>query len=635
MDTLKLAIVGHVDHGKSTLVGRLLHETDALPEGKVRSVQAMSEKRGMPFEWAFVIDAMQAERDQGITIDTTQIRFKSDKRNYVLIDAPGHRQFLKNMVSGAASADAVVLVVDAHEGVQDQTRRHAYLLRLLGIPQVVVAVNKMDLAGYRESRFDEVKQEVADYLRSIEVKNFSFVPVAAREGANLKIRGAEMAWYDGPTLLEALDALPQPVPAADLPLRLWVQDVYKFDERRIVAGRIESGRLRVGDTLLFSPSNASARVASIESWNTPAPAEAQAGCSVGFTLDEDIFVERGQVASHPERAPTATNAFRARVFWLGRRPLAAGAQYRLRHGCAETLAVIERVESVIDTNTLEAAAAERVAGGAIAEVIVRLRGLLAVDDRAQHPVTGRFVLVDGHQIVGGGTVSTGGFAAQPQSAAPKSANLFHTEHRVLPVDRARMNGHRGGILWFTGLSGAGKSTLAVELERLLFRKGRQVYLLDGDNVRHGLNKDLGFSPQDRTENIRRVGEVAALMAEAGMIVISAFISPYRLDRDRLRAAHPEVFHEVYINASLEVCESRDVKGLYKRARAGQIPEFTGISAPYEPPIAPELEIRSGEWPVARCIAELALYVQKSFVAPALERAATAPSGKRAVQAVQA
>ncbi len=625
MNTLKLAIVGHVDHGKSTLVGRLLHETDALPEGKVRAVQAMSEKRGMPFEWAFVIDAMQAERDQGITIDTTQIRFKSDHRNYVLIDAPGHRQFLKNMVSGAASADAVVLVVDAHEGVQEQTRRHAYLLRLLGVPRVVVAVNKMDLARYEEKRFAEVKGEVAAYLRSIAIEDVLFVPVAAREGANLKLRSADMPWYQGPTLLEALDALPQPKDAAELPLRMWVQDVYKFDERRIIAGRVESGRLRVGDTLLFSPSNASARVASIESWNAAAPAEATAGVSVGVTLDEDIFVERGQVASHPQAAPLATNAFRARIFWLGRRPLAAGVQYRLRHGCAETLAVIERVERIVDTTTLEAAAGSEVAGGAVAEVLVRLRGLLAVDDRAQHPVTGRFVLLEGSEIVGGGTVSTEGFA-QRQAAAPKSANLFHTEHRVLPADRARMNGHRGGILWFTGLSGAGKSTLAVELERLLFRKGCQVYLLDGDNVRHGLNADLGFSPQDRTENIRRVGEVAALMAEAGMIVISAFISPYRLDRDRVRAAHPEVFHEIYINASLEVCESRDVKGLYRKARAGQIPEFTGISAPYEAPVAPELEIRSGEWPVARCLAELALYVQRTLNAPTPARAAQpAPS----------
>jgi len=278
MKNLKLVIVGHVDHGKSTLVGRLLHETGALPDGKVQAVKAMSEKRGMPFEWAFVIDAMQAERDQGITIDTTQIRFKTAARDYLLIDAPGHKQFLKNMVSGAAGADAVVLVVDAHEGVQDQTRRHAYLLRLLGIRRIIVAVNKMDLVGYAEQRYQQVRRDVAAYLRSIGVDalDITFVPLAAREGENLRSRSA-MPWYEGRTLLEALDAVPQPVAATDLLLRLTVQDVYKFDERRIIAGRIESGSLHVGDTLLFSPINASARVASIEAWNAPAPAKAGVG----------------------------------------------------------------------------------------------------------------------------------------------------------------------------------------------------------------------------------------------------------------------------------------------------------------------------------------------------------------------
>ena len=613
MNTLKLAIVGHVDHGKSTLVGRLLHETDALPEGKVKAVQAMSEKRGMPFEWAFVIDAMQTERDQGITIDTTQIRFKSEKRNYVLIDAPGHKEFLKNMVSGAASADAVVLVVDAHEGVQEQTRRHAYLLRLLGIPRIIVACNKMDLVDYSEERFTEVTEEVAAYLKSIGVQDPSFIPVSARDGVNLKSRTNEIGWYAGPTLLEALDELPQPAPADELALRLWVQDVYKFDERRIIAGKIESGRLKVGDTLVFSPSNSTARVTSIEAWNAQAPQEVPAGFSVGFQLDEDLFIERGHMASHPQHAPFVSNVFRARVFWLSRQALVPGAQYKLRHGAAETLATIEKVERVIDTNTLSPHESLEVKSGAIAECIVRVRGMLAMDDRSQHPTTGRFVLVDGHVIVGGGTISTEGFPDMRAPAVPKSANLYTVAHRVLPADRARMNGHRGGILWFTGLSGAGKSTLAVELERLLFRKGCQVFLIDGDNVRQGLNADLGFSPEDRSENIRRVGEMAALMAEAGMIVISAFISPYRLDRDRVRSAHPDYFHEIYINAPLEVCESRDVKGLYQKARAGQIPQFTGVSAPYEAPVAPELEIRTADWPIARCLAELALYVQTHLI----------------------
>jgi bifunctional enzyme CysN/CysC len=613
MNKLKLVIVGHVDHGKSTLVGRLLHETGALPEGKLEKVKAMSEKRGMPFEWAFVIDAMQAERDQGITIDTSQIRFRSRSREYLLIDAPGHKQFLKNMVSGAAAADAVILVVDAHEGVQDQTRRHAYLLRLLGIRRILVAVNKMDLVDYHEARYQEVRRDVAAYLRSIGVNalDIAFLPLAARDGENLHSRSAALPWYEGPTLLEALDALPQPAPATDLPLRLTVQDVYKFDERRIIAGRIESGHLHVGDTLVFSPINATARVASIEAWNAPQPrTKASVGQSIGITLDEDIFVERGHVASHANSAPVVSNVFRANLFWLGRSALVPGAQYRLRRGAAETLAVVERIERIVDTNTLASGPGDKLESSGVAEVTIRTRGLLALDHHADNALTGRFVLVDGHQIVGGGTASTDDYPDQRREAAPKAANLFSVRHRVAAEDRARLNGHRGAILWFTGLSGAGKSTLAVELERLLFAKGYQAFLLDGDNVRQGLNADLGFSPQERAENIRRVGEVSALFAEAGMIVVSAFISPYRVNRDRIRAAHGEYFNEIYINAPLHVCEARDVKGLYKKARAGQVKEFTGISAPYEPPVAPELEIPTGKWTLERCLAALIDYVER-------------------------
>jgi bifunctional enzyme CysN/CysC len=616
MSKLKLAVVGHVDHGKSTLVGRLLHETNALPEGKLKAVQAMSAKRGMPFEWAFVIDAMQAERDQGITIDTSQIRFRTASREYVLIDAPGHKEFLKNMVSGASSADTVILVVDAKEGAQEQTRRHAYLLRLLGIRRILIVVNKMDLVRYEEQRYREVRQDVSAYLRSIgiDVEDVTFVPVVARDGDNLTQHATTMPWYAGPTLLQALEAVPQPVPVLDLPLRLPVQDVYKFDERRIIAGRIASGHLSVGDTLLFSPSNKTARVASIEAWNVPqAYAKAGVGHSVGFTLDEQIFIERGQIASHAHNAPKITNVFSASIFWLGRKPMLAGTQYQLRLGTAAVQAVIESVQRIIDVNDLSSSTAERVQQNEVAEVTIRTRGLLAMDDHAENPITGRFVLAENRQIVGGGIVSTQGYPDQRASAAPKSQNLVTVRHRVRAEHRARLNGHHGGILWFTGLSGAGKSTLAVELEHELFARGCQVYLLDGDNVRQGLNADLGFSPQDRAENIRRVGEVAGLLAEAGIIVISAFISPYRADRDRIRAVHSARFNEIYINAPLHVCEARDTKGLYRRARAGEIKDFTGVSAPYEPPVAADLEIPTAQWPLERCLSKLIEFVQRRLV----------------------
>jgi bifunctional enzyme CysN/CysC len=612
---LRLAVVGHVvDHGKSTLVGRLLHETDALPEGKVAAIRAMSDRRGMSFEWAFVVDAMQVERDQGITIDTAQVRFHTAARGYVLIDAPGHREFLKNAITGAARADAVLLVVDARDGPQEQTRRHAYLLRLLGVRPIAVAINKMDLVDHAEPRFQMVRRDVADYLSSIGLDpgGVHFVPVVGRDGDNLRQRSPRMAWYAGPTLLEALDALPAPLPPADRPLRLPVQDVYRFDARRIVVGRIESGRVRVGDTLLFSPSNKTATVASIEGWPTAPPAEAGVGQSVGITLEEPIFVERGQIASHLAGAPTITNAFRAQLFWLGHEPLRPGASYRLRHGTAETVGVVERVEGVIDIAALSARPADRVERNAVAEVVIRTKGVLAVDDHADSPITGRFVLVDGYQIAGGGIIDVRGYPDQRPQTAPRSEHLVTVHHRVATEARARLNGHRGGILWFTGLSGAGKSTLAVELERILFAKGYQVFLLDADNVRQGLCADLGFSPADRAENIRRVGEMAALFAEAGLVVVTAFISPYRADRDRIRAVHGAFFHEVHIAAPLEVCEARDTKGLYRRARAGEIKEFTGVSAPYEPPVAPELVVDTAARSVEACIGDLLAYVESQF-----------------------
>jgi bifunctional enzyme CysN/CysC len=333
---LKIVIVGHVDHGKSTLVGRLIHDTGSLPEGKFEAVRAMSERRGMPFEWAFLLDAMQAERDQGITIDTTQIRFRTQKRPYVIIDAPGHKEFLKNMVTGAASSEGALLLIDAHEGVQEQSRRHGYLLHLLGVDQVAVLVNKMDLVGYSADRFGEVAETYRGYLAGLGVRPACIVPISAREGDNMVEHSARMPWYQGPTVVQALDAFEPKGTAAERPLRMPVQDVYKLDQRRIIAGRIEAGRLRVGDEVVFSPSNKTVRIKSIEAWQVPeAPQEAEAGQSVGVTLTEQIFVERGEVMSHLEQAPMETNVFKARLFWLGRAPLAAGSSYTLKLGTGQ------------------------------------------------------------------------------------------------------------------------------------------------------------------------------------------------------------------------------------------------------------------------------------------------------------
>jgi bifunctional enzyme CysN/CysC len=613
--SLKVVVIGHVDHGKSTVVGRLIHATDSLPEGKLDAIRQMSARRGMPFEWAFLMDALQAERDQGITIDTTQIRFKTTLRDYLLIDAPGHKEFLKNMVTGAASADAAILVVDAHEGIQEQTRRHAYLLHILGIRKIVALVNKMDLVGYREARFAAVRRDLLAYLGALGLaaEDIPVVPISARQGDGIAAPSSEMPWYEGPTALAALDALPDPAAILDLPLRLPIQDIYKFDERRIIAGRIEAGRVQVGDTLLFSPSSKTARVATIETWSAPKTTAASAGQSVGITLDEQIFVERGQVASHLAAPPVLSNVFRARLFWLGHHPLHIGSRYRLKFLTSDVEAHVEKIERVIDTTDLSERPGETVERNAVGEVVLRTHGLIAVDEFAASPRTGRFVLVENHTIVGGGIVSLEGYPDQRIERTVKSKNITPVANRVALPDRWNFNGHRSGIIWLTGLSGAGKSTLAVELERILFGKGYQVAVLDGDNVRYGLNADLGFSPEDRVENIRRVGEVAALMARTGFIVVTAFISPYLADRERVRTAHPDLFHEIYVAAPLAVCEARDAKGLYRKARAGEIAEFTGVSAPYEPPPAPELVLDTGQQTVEQSLSRLAFYVESHFV----------------------
>jgi len=613
----KVVVVGHVDHGKSSLIGRLLYETGMLSDAKVKELEAVSAKRGMPLEWSFALDAFQAERDQAITIDTTQIFFKTAARPYVIIDAPGHREFLKNMVSGAAQADAAVLVVDASEGVREQTRRHAYLLRLLGLRQVVVAINKMDLVGHDRDRFEAVAREITAYLADIGQVPTQIVPISARNGDNLAERSARMAWYEGPALLATLDTMQQSAPPEGQPLRLAIQDVYHFDERRILAGRVESGRLSVGDTVLFSPSNKTALVASIESWQVASPpVEARAGQSVGITLKEQIFVERGEMVSHTEAPPRLTTVFRARLFFLGRNPLVVGKSYKLKLATAEARVTVEAIERIIDTDTLAARPGNQVGRNEVAEVVLRTRRILALDEFRDLPRTGRFVLIEDYDTVAGGLVSMEGYPDQRGSLTVKSTNVYSVQHRVGPEQRFARNGHKGGVLWFTGLSGSGKSTLAMEIESRLFAKGWHVYVLDGDNVRRGLNANLGFSPDDRAENIRRVGEVAALFAEAGLIVITAFISPYQADRDRARAAAQAnasgSFHEIFISAGLAACEARDPKGLYAKARQGKIAEFTGISAPYEAPAQAELTVDTEALSIDQAVGEILLYVERAF-----------------------
>ncbi|HKX07127.1 MAG TPA: adenylyl-sulfate kinase [Stellaceae bacterium] len=609
---LQLVVVGHVDHGKSTLIGRLLHELGALPKGKAEELRAVSERRGVAIEWSFALDAFQAERDQAVTIDTTRVWLRLPGRDIVVIDAPGHREFLANMVSGAAEAEAALLVVDASEGLQEQTRRHAYLLRLLGLEQIAVVVNKLDLVGFSEARFRELEDASRRFLAELGLAPRLVLPISARHGDNLTAASANLPWYRGPTLSEALQAFESRPSRDEQPLRLPIQDVYRQDDKRVLVGRIESGRLGVGDTLLFSPSNKLARIKSLEAWNAPAPAQAGAGECVGLVLDRPLFVERGEIASHQGDAPRLTHALHATLFWLGSAPLTAGQQLRLELTTGDAPVTVESIERVIDTDSLAASPVDRVQRDQVAEVVLRSRALLALDEHARLPRTGRFVLRVNGETVAGGLVSLRDHPDQRHAVGLKPENLTPVDHKVTRTSRATRFGHRGGILWFTGLSGAGKSTLAMAIEQHLFRRGYAVYVLDGDNVRSGLNANLSFSPEDRVENIRRVGEVAALFADAGFLCITAFISPYRTDRARAREAGGDAFHEIYIHADLETCERRDPKGLYRRARAGEIAEFTGVSAPYEPPETPELLVDTAREPIEACVEQILRYIAASF-----------------------
>ncbi|HEX2581249.1 MAG TPA: adenylyl-sulfate kinase [Dongiaceae bacterium] len=611
-DFLRVVITGHVDHGKSTLVGRLFHDSGSLPEGKLEQIKAMCERRGMPFEWAFLMDSFQSERDQGITIDTSQIWFKSQLRDYVIIDAPGHREFIKNMITGAASADAALMLIDAGQGIQQQTRTHAFLLNMLGVRQIAVLVNKMDQIGYDQAVFEQIKDTYVAYLGSLGVAPDYVIPISAREGDNIVSKSAALPWYSGPSVLGALDHFRAARPLSDLPLRLPLQDIYKFDDRRILAGRILSGSLKIGDTLLFSPSNKKAKVISIENWPGSGTGEAHTGQSVGITLDEQLFLERGEVASHEDNPPIETNVFGARLFWLGQKPLLPGATLTLKLQTREVRVLVQSILRTFDPQDLSERNDKEVPRHGIADVTLRATGLIALDEATRHPKMGRFVLSEGPNIVAGGAITMDGYPDQRALVTVKSHNITEVAHRVTAEARAIRNTHRGGILWFTGLSGAGKSTIAMAVEQELFRRNYQTYVLDGDNIRHRLNANLGFSPEDRAENIRRVGEVAALFADAGVICITSFISPYRADRRRARQALPESFHEIYIKAPLRLCEERDPKGLYRRARKGEIKDFTGIDAPYEEPEKAELVIDTENRSIQECVDEVLRYVEDAF-----------------------
>ena len=606
----KIVIVGHVDHGKSSLIGRLMYELDQVPDGKYQELKKVSEKRGMEFEFAFLLDALQAERDQGITIDTTQIFFKTKKRNYVFIDAPGHKEFIKNMITGAASADIALLIVDVDEGVKAQTKKHAYILKLLGIKKVITLFNKMDKIAYDKKKFLFVKKQLEDYLNKINVEALNNIPISAKVGDNILSKSKKIKWYSGDTLINVLDEYNLSDDRNESFLRFPVQDIYKLSDKRIVVGRIESGKINIDDDLLVLPSNEKVKVKSFEEW-PKSKNEYIAGECIGLTLTDEIFIDKGNIISHPNNPPKLMNTFEANLFWLNDKKLNFDEKYILKINTGEYSVSIRKVNKIIDTENLESKVKAKVPNkNDVCEVIIHSSQLIPMDDFDVLTNTARFCLLDENEIIAGGITCLKNYPDQREPSF--NPDIRPVSFDVSEVDRATRFNHRSGVIWMTGLSGSGKSTIAKEVERKLFLKSFNVFILDGDNLRMGLNKGLTFSPEDRTENIRRTSEVAKLFTDAGFIVIVSLISPYRSERKKARDIKPEYFREIYVKASLEECIKRDVKGLYAKAMRSEINDFTGISSPYEEPVNPDLTLNTEKEKIEDSVLKLENFIITEF-----------------------
>ena len=524
---MDIVIIGHVDHGKSTLVGRLLADTGSLPEGKLEAVRANCQRNSKPFEYAFLLDALKDEQAQGITIDSARCFFKSARRDYIIIDAPGHVEFLKNMISGAARAQAALLVIDAKEGVRENSRRHGYLLSMLGIKQVAVCVNKMDLAGYSPQTFDSICREYSAFLDRVGIQPQGFIPIAAREGDNLIAHSDRMSWYSGPTVLEMLDGFSREPSRAEAPLRLPVQDIYKFtaqgDDRRLVAGRIESGTVRVGDEIIFQPSGKRSRVVTVEEFSAPAQRQAVAGQCPGLTLQTQVYIKPGEILCRADQPqPRVSSRLRANLFWLGRQPMVKDRRYKLKLGAARLPVWLTELHTVIDASRLETVAHGRqIDRHDVAEVTLETLRPVACDLVSEVPQTGRFVIIDNYEIAGVGIVldaAQGGQTLVEKHVAARDRDWERS--RITPAVRAARSGQRSTLVLLTGPVGTGKIALAKALEESLFTAGRQVYYLGLSNSLLGLDSDLrDMAGVDRDEHLRRLGEISHLFTDAGQILI--------------------------------------------------------------------------------------------------------------------
>ncbi len=587
---LRFITCGSVDDGKSTLIGRLLYDSKMIFEDQLAALESDSIKHGTQGEeidFALLVDGLAAEREQGITIDVAYRFFTTEKRKFIVADTPGHEQYTRNMVTGASTADLAVILIDARKGVLQQTRRHSYLVHLLGIRHVVLAVNKMDLVGYDQAVFDAIVADYRTFATNIGITDFTAIPISGFKGDNITALSANTPWYSGPALIAHLETVEVDAAAAQArPFRMPVQWVNRPNlDFRGFAGQIASGVVRSGDAVRIVPSGKTSTVKAITTFDGDLD-EAVAGQSVTLTLTDEVDCSRGDLIAAAGDPPQASDQFCATFVWMDEEALKPGRGYWLKIGTQTVTATVQPPKYEIDVNSLDHLAAKTLSLNAIGVAEFATDRPIAFEPYATNRQLGGFILIDKFTNA---TVAAG----MIEFSLRRADNVHWQPVSISREDHAGMKNQKPRVLWFTGLSGSGKSTIANEVEKQLFLMNRHTFLLDGDNVRHGLNRDLGFTETDRIENIRRVGEVAKLMADAGLIVLTAFISPFRAERQMVREMLGQgEFIEIFVDTPLEVAEARDVKGLYKKARSGQLRNFTGIDSPYEPPETPEIRVNT-------------------------------------------
>ena len=605
LDLLRFITCGSVDDGKSTLIGRMLYEAQLVFEDQVTSLQQDSKRMGTQggdIDFALLVDGLAAEREQGITIDVAYRFFSTDHRKFIVADTPGHEQYTRNMVTGASTADVAVILVDAANGLLAQTKRHSFITSLLGIRHVVLAVNKMDLVDYSEERFEEIVADYREFAKQLDFHSITAIPLSALMGDNVIERSVHTHWYSGPTLLGFLETVDLEDRELERPFRFPVQWVNRpSSDFRGFAGTVTSGSVAKGDAVRVLPSGQTANVADIVLFKDSL-AEAQTHQAVTITLDREVDVSRGDVIVSSESPCEVSDQFDASLVWMDNEAGFLGRSYWMMVGSTRVNATITDIKHLYNINTLEKLSGDSFNLNDIGRVSLSVDSGIPFEPYAECPGLGSFVLIDRytHATVGAGMLN---FALR------RAKNIHRHAHDVDKEARARLKGHKGRVLWMTGLSGSGKSTVANGVEKALHAQGKHTFILDGDNIRHGLNKDLGFTDADRVENIRRIAEVAKLMVDAGIIVITAFISPFRSERDMARALfEDDEFVEIYLDVPLDVAESRDPKGLYRKARAGELPHFTGIDSPYEAPETADIHVPTAELSLDECVERVLKHV---------------------------